>query len=35
MTYTHERPKADHTVDAAVFGADLKSSSLAGFEVKA
>jgi len=28
MTYTYEYPKADHTVDAVVFGADLKSSSL-------
>ena len=28
MPYTYEYPKADHTVDAVVFGADLKSSSL-------
>jgi len=28
MTYTYEHPKADHTVDAVVFGADLESASL-------
>ena len=28
MTYTYEHPKADHTVDAVVFGADLDSASL-------
>ena len=28
MTYTYDHPKADHTVDAVVFGADLENAAL-------